>query len=167
MVVPNQLSEVVAPCDLEGGYLMDIELNGEVRTIVVVRILAMTRHARVAVNGAPPDLFYQSPVLLSTPTLAPYLTSHPRTLFVIPRLYSKPDEGVQQGETFVAIVLPPASPVPLPESPVRTSTTTPKSVNSTIPTGAWRDGICDFFNNCTVCCMSWCCGSGKFCHYLC
>ena len=32
-----QQIEVEAPSDLEEGYLLDVELNGEVRTVVVVR----------------------------------------------------------------------------------------------------------------------------------
>lgn len=33
----NEQIEVEAPSDLEEGYLLDVELNGEVRTVIVVR----------------------------------------------------------------------------------------------------------------------------------
>ena len=33
---PVPTAEVVAPCDLAGGYLLDVNLNGQVRTVVVV-----------------------------------------------------------------------------------------------------------------------------------
>ena len=40
-----QMGEIIAPCDLEGGYFLDIEFNGEIRTIVVVSCLTMIRRA--------------------------------------------------------------------------------------------------------------------------
>ena len=33
----NEMVQVVAPSNLEGGYLLDIMVNGETKTIVVVR----------------------------------------------------------------------------------------------------------------------------------
>ena len=42
-VTKKETAEVVAPSDLEGGYHLEIELNGVVRTLVVVCFVFLVR----------------------------------------------------------------------------------------------------------------------------
>ena len=138
---PYQQIEVQAPSDLEEGYLLDVELNGEVRTVIVVRS--------------------------DKASLDAYLTSYSPSnshCVVLPLLDGKPGGGVQIGETFVGFMLPQDQHRhrnDVPEGAVQKSKAEKEPLDATIPTGEWRDGFCDCCKYyAPVCCMGYCCGLG-------
>ena len=83
----------------------------------------------------------------------------------------KPEGGAKMGATFCGRILPQQgqppegpSPNPFPKGPTATSiaTTTQDPLDSEIPMGAWRDGICDCCVKFPVCCMAYCCEMSKY-----
>ncbi|KAI2513576.1 PLAC8 family [Fragilaria crotonensis] len=96
MAVVSETAEVVAPSNLEGGYHLEVDVNGVTRTVIV------------------------------------------------------PEGGVVMGQTFVGDVVP--STAAISDSVVQ------KPVNDGIPTGQWRDGLCDcciFGPFHSMCCLSY------------
>ena len=47
MAVVSETAEVVAPSNLEGGYHLEVDVNGAMRTVIVVRVIS----ARVVIRN--------------------------------------------------------------------------------------------------------------------
>ena len=46
----TQVIQLVAPCDLDGGYLLDVELGGEIRTVLVVCLFMLTNIGKTRIQ---------------------------------------------------------------------------------------------------------------------
>ena len=41
MAVVTETAEVVAPSNLEGGYRLEVDVNGVMRSVIVVRVITL------------------------------------------------------------------------------------------------------------------------------